>query len=112
MGNLSQTSKDVQVLKTMSIKLDYWIVDSRATDHMTDNLALFNEIQLCSGNNVKVAVGKHTNIIGIGTTHTTDKITLIDVKYASNLKFDLLIVPQLRKALKCSVNMFVTGCIF
>jgi hypothetical protein len=88
-----------------------WVIDSRASDHMTGNYSsLFSHISsTCSPSFVIVANGTKTPI---QDTVTTSNLTFFDVLYLPQFPFNLLYVHKLTLALNCSVTFYPSHCEF
>ena len=100
----------LQALKTSSKDRQLWIIDSGASDHMTDNHKLFTTYIPCAGNmKVKIADGSLASIVGKGSIKISESITLLHVP---KLACSLLSVSQLTKQSNCSVNFLPTHCVF
>ena len=68
-----------------------WIVDSGASDHMTDCHQLFSTYIPCAGNlKVKIADGSLASIAGKGSIKISDHITLESVLHVPKLACNLL----------------------
>ena len=72
-----------------------WIIDSRATDHMTNCSKMFSSYSPCVGNKkVKLVDGSLSAIAGMGTIKLTSLITLYDVLHVPNLSCNLLSINK------------------
>jgi len=90
-----------------------WIIDSGASDHMTNLSCVFHSYSPCSGNNkVRIADGKFSSIAGKGSVKISEKITLKYVLHVPNLACNLLSVSQLSKDSNCRVTFFESHCEF
>ena len=75
-----------------------WIIDSGASDHMTDAHHLFSTCSPCTGNlKVKIADGTLSPIAGKGSVHISEYITLNPVLHVPHLSCNLLSISQLTK---------------
>jgi transposase InsO family protein len=89
-----------------------WVIDSRASDHMTGNSSLLSNISNpCSPFSVTVANGTKTPVQGIGTI-STPNLTFPNVLYLLKFPFNLLSVHKLTVALHCSIAFFPSYCVF
>ena len=75
-----------------------WIIDSGASDHMTDAHRLFSTYSPCAGNlKVKIADGTLSPIAGKEGIRISKSITLNLVLHVPNLSCNLLSISQLTK---------------
>ena len=80
----------LQALKT-SRDQHMWIVDSGASDHMTDSHKLFTTYIPCAGNvKVKIADGSLASIAGKGSIKISKNITLESILHVPKLACSLL----------------------
>ncbi|XP_014490627.1 uncharacterized protein LOC106753340 [Vigna radiata var. radiata] len=90
-----------------------WIVDSGASDHMTGNSSLFSTLNSCNSSaTVTIADGSKSSIKGVGTVKLSEKLTLNQVFYIPDLKYNLLSVSKLNKDLKCLTVFESNLCLF
>ena len=67
-----------------------WIIDSRATDHMTGCLKLFFSYNPCAGyKNVKIAYGSLSTVVGTKSIQLSPSL-IHNVLYVPNLSCNLL----------------------
>lgn len=98
---------------TVSSSQSPWIIDTGASDHMTDAYHLFTSYKPCSGNlKVKIADGSLSTVAGKGSVKISDSLTLESVLHVPNLFCNLLSVSQLTKQANCSAEFFSSHCIF
>ena len=89
-----------------------WVIDSRATDHMTSNSGLFSTFQSQpSPSIVTLADGSQSCALGSGIIFHTP-IPLSSVFSLPNFSFSLVSVRKLTRALKCCVSFFLDYCLF
>ena len=75
-----------------------WIIDSGASDHMTDAHHLFSTYSPCTGNlKVKITDGTLSPVVGKGSVHISESITLNPVLHVPHLSCNLLSISQLTK---------------
>ncbi|RVW59926.1 hypothetical protein CK203_086981 [Vitis vinifera] len=75
-GSLAKKGTFLTALSTMSQTIP-WIVDSGASDHMTDAHHLFSTYSPCAGNlKVKIADGTLSPVAGKGSIRISESITL------------------------------------
>ena len=90
-----------------------WIIDSGASDHMTDAHHLFSTFSPCAGNlKVKIAYGALSPVVGKGSIHISKSITLNHVLHVPNLSYNLLSISQLTKQPNCSAKFLSSHCVF
>ena len=88
-----------------STKYDCWIVDSGATDHMTNKLSNLHDFQAIKKRSlVSVANGKNVSALGEGKasifTNSNESLAL----YGPSFTFQLLLVGTITKSLKLSCH--------
>ena len=99
-------------LSTMS-HITPWIIDSGASDHMTDAHHLFTTYSPCAGNlKVKIADGTLSPIAGKGSIRISESITLNSFLHVPNLSCNLLSISQLTKQSNCSTKFLPSHCVF
>ena len=83
----TNVSGNLQAYLTSSSRVTSWIIDSGATDHMTNNISSIHDfIPKVANHEVSVANGSTAPVIGSG------KINLFP--HYSNSKFEALVVPS------------------
>lgn len=89
-----------------------WIVDSGATDHMCHDLSFFQSYKEITGNfnTITIPDGKQVHITHQGVLKFNNDITLTDVLYVPDFKFNLISIPKLCKDLQCEVVFSDLGC--
>ena len=81
-----------------------WVIDSRATDHMTSNYSLFSTFQSHpSTSSVTLADGSQSCILRSGIIFPTPSLTLSSVLSLPNFSFNLISVSKLTRALICYI---------
>ena len=89
-----------------------WVIDSRATDHMTDNSSLFTTFQSHpSISTVTLADWSTSCVLRSGTIHLTPLITLTSVMSLPQFSFNLISVSKLTRTLNCSISFFPDHCL-
>ena len=88
-----------------------WIIDSGATDHMTYNESLFENMTSPSKEKVITANGEATLVTGEGTIVLTPNLSLHKCLLVPALSNNLLSVSQITEELDCVVLMFSTFCL-
>ena len=98
----------------VSFSSSEWIIDSRATHHMTGNSSLFSTFQSQpSPSIVTLANGSQSCVLGSGTIVLTPSIPLTSVLSLPNFSFNLMSVSKLTRALlKCYISFFPDFCLF
>lgn len=90
-----------------------WIIDSGATDHMTDCSKFFSTYSPCAGNKkIKVADGSFSAIAGIGSIPLSSSLTLHNVLHVPNLSCNLLSVSKITHDLNCRAIFDSSNCKF
>ena len=90
-----------------------WVIDSGATDHMTDNSSLYSTFQSQSSpSTITLADGSYSCVLGSGTIIPTPSIPLTSVLSLPNFSFNLMSVSKLNRALKCYISFFPDFCLF
>ena len=94
-------------------KVEPWIIDSGATDHMTSYKKLFSSYIPSSNNHrVKVAGGSYSLVVGIRTITISPEIPLQLILHVPNLSCNLISISKIAKDLGCMVNFSSTTCVF
>ena len=89
-----------------------WVIDSRATDHMTGNSSLFTTFQPHpSTSTVTFADWSTSCVLGLGTIHPTPLITLTSVMSLPQFSFNLIYVSKLTRTLNYSISFFPDYCL-
>ena len=84
-----------------------WVIDSRATDHVTGNSSLFTTFQPYPfTSTVTLAYGSTSCVVGSGTIHPTPLIPLTSVLSLPQFSFNLISVSKLTRILNCSISFF------
>ena len=90
-----------------------WIIDSGASDHMTDDKRLFlSYAPVANKLTVKIADDSDAVVAGIGIVKVSATLTLNSVLHVPNLKCNLLSVSKLTKDEHCQANFFADHCSF
>ena len=88
-----------------------WVIDSRATDHMTGNSSLFTTFQPHPSTSIfTLADGSTSCVLGLWTIHPTPSITLTLVMSLPQFSFNLIFVSKLTHTLNCSISFFHDYC--
>jgi len=88
-----------------------WIIDSGATDHMTENRGIMSSFTSTS-NFAVLADGFRTTIQGVGTATTSFTLSLAYVLYLPHFPFSLLSISKITKILNCTVTFFPDRSVF
>ncbi|KAM1122460.1 hypothetical protein ACFX19_004061 [Malus domestica] len=107
--NKNIASEDIPgILKSFSTTLlvssahDYWIVDSGASDHMTNKVTNLHNFETISApSHVSVANGKGASVLGKGKINLMSNNVESNALYVPSFPFQLLSVGQLTNSLKC-----------
>ncbi|XP_071920664.1 uncharacterized protein [Coffea arabica] len=90
-----------------------WIIDSGASDHMTNSFKLFQSYTPCSGNKkIKVADGGFSPVAGKGSIHISKNVNLKSVLHVPKLASNLLSVSKLTKDSNCLAIFDESHCAF
>ena len=77
-----------------------WIIDSGASDHMTNCSKLFSTYSPCAGHKkVKIVYGTFSTIAGVGSIPVSKTLTLHNVLHVPNLSCNLLSISKLTQDL-------------
>lgn len=111
-GSLAQTGSDSNAL-TCYLKSLPWIIDSSASDHMTNFSNLFSTYFPCPGNEkIRIADGSFSRIAGKGFVKLSENIGLKSVLHVPKLACNLLSVSKLSKDSNCRSTFFDSHCEF
>ncbi|KAJ9697393.1 hypothetical protein PVL29_009284 [Vitis rotundifolia] len=90
-----------------------WIIDSGASDHMTNSSNMFESYSPCPGNKrVRIADGNFSPIVGKGLIKISEGIDLKSVLHVPKLTCNLLSVSKLSRDSNCCVIFYESHCIF
>ena len=89
-----------------------WIIDSGASDHMTNNSSWFASHTTPPLNTVKVANGISIPVLGAGSISLTPCLSLSSVLHVPNLSHNLLSIGKLTNQLNCLAIFSPTHCWF
>lgn len=89
-----------------------WIIDSGASDHMTNNTAWFVSLSHPHIKSVKVANGLSTPVLGAGSVSLTPSLPLSSILHVPTLSHNLLSISQITKNLNCLDIFSPTFCLF
>ncbi|KAK8938972.1 hypothetical protein KSP39_PZI010912 [Platanthera zijinensis] len=90
----------------------HWIIDSRATDHMTGSSSGFvSYLPLSGRDKVSIADGSLSPIAGKGSIPCSS-LTLSSVIHVQNFTRNLLSNSHITNSMNCSVTFFPSSCIF
>ena len=102
---LSQTGNSTACIT--SIAPSTWVIDSRVSDHMTENKHILSTLNsISSPFFVTLAYGSTSYTEGVGAAYVTPSLSLSSALYISKFLFNLLFVSRLTKFLNCSVTFF------
>lgn len=91
--NSSKASSSTEKLHgKFSISSGQWIIDTGASNHMSGNVKLFNELHDVPPSPAGLPNGNHTTATKEGLITLTDDLILKDVLYVPNLTCNLLSV--------------------
>ena len=90
-----------------------WIIDSRASNHMTSEQTFFHSYKSNSNSGKVIVVdGSFTPIIGKGSISVTSRLTLDSVLPVLKLSHNLLSISKPTKSLNCHMIFYPSHCIF
>ncbi|CAN1319890.1 Retrovirus-related Pol polyprotein from transposon RE1, partial [Linum perenne] len=97
---------------TLTPEFDTWILDSGATNHMTNSSLSFITYQpISTHNKVKVADGNFVSIADQGHIKLSIKLTLKSVVHVPKIACNLLSIPKLTTESNCAVIFNSTHCL-
>ena len=89
-----------------------WILDSGASDHMTNRSKVFQTYKPTSGfNTVKTADGSLSKIVGTGSINLSDTLNLKNVLHVPRLSCSLLSIHKLCRDSNCHADFYAPHCI-
>ena len=89
-----------------------WVIDSRATDHMTDNSSLFTTFQSHPSTLIVTLADRSTSgVLRSGTIHLNPLIILTYVLSLPQFFFNLISVSKLTRTLNFSISFFPDYCL-
>ena len=93
---------------------NYWIIDSRATDHMCNSISLFKNLKNIDGSRIEVLIpdGSKLRITKIGDISLNNNLVLKDVLYVPKIRFNLISVHKLCTDNYISLIFSSFGCWF
>jgi len=98
-------------IASYTVRNELWILDSRATDHMTPNLKAFENYKpITCSRNIRVANGQAIPILGQGNVCLNHSLPAQHVLYVPSLSTNLLSVHKLTQSLKCRVIFSPNDC--
>ena len=89
-----------------------WVIDSRATNHMTSNPSLLNSLIPSPIKSVQAAKGTPIPISGSGNFSFSSTLLLFSVPLAPNLSNNLLSISKITKNMNCFVTFHSTHSMF
>ncbi|RVW64704.1 Retrovirus-related Pol polyprotein from transposon RE1 [Vitis vinifera] len=110
--SLAHTGNELYAL-SCRFKSTPWIIDSGASDHMTNSSNMFESYSPCPGNKkVRIADGNFSPIAGKGLIKTSEGIDLKYVLHVPKLTCNLLSISKLSRDSNCCVIFYESHCIF
>lgn len=90
-----------------------WIIDSGASDHMTNNLTLLNSYKVFTlPRVVRIANGINLKVLGRGEVRLADILILRDVLHVPHLRFNLIFVSKITQDNHCLAVFSSSECLF
>lgn len=92
------------------VSSDSWVIDSGATHHVCHNRSLFTTIKPLLNTFVTLPTGNLVSIIGLGPITLSDNITLQNVLFIPQFRFNLLSVSSFTKEIESMVGFTSHHC--
>ena len=89
-----------------------WIIDTGATDHMTNDASKLSEIYSPKLKRIHAANGTEAPVTGEGPAQVSSSMNLDTVLVVPSLSSSLLSVSQITEALNCYVIFWTNDCVF
>ena len=90
-----------------------WIIDTRASDHITGNKSILHELSSpLSRPIVTLANDTTSHIESVGTAKVTDSLSLSSILYIPKFPFNLLFISKLTRSLNYIVMFFPDHYVF
>lgn len=90
-----------------------WIIDSGASDHMTNNRSILTDFNFFSiPKSVRIANGLDLKVLGKGNVKLTAKLILRDVFYVPCLSFNLVSISKITHDNHCLAVFSSSHCFF
>ena len=88
-----------------------WMVDSKGSNHMSENINIFHKYSPCHENfTTKIVDGSLSKVAGIGSIIISNNLTLDFVLLVPNLDCDILSISKLTLMLNCVTKIFLNSC--
>lgn len=109
----ASTSANVAGTCLLTCSNSKWIIDSGATDHICNNLKMFNSHEKYTKvpNTITIADGKQIVVEHIGQVKFYNGIILENVLHIPSLKFNLLSTHKLCRDMHCEITFTSYMCI-
>ena len=89
-----------------------WIIDTGATDHMTNSTSHLTSIRPSSQQTILTANGGITSVSYEGSVFNSNSFNLDIVLIVPSLSCNLLSVGQITETLNCTVKFWPNYCLF
>ena len=90
-----------------------WVIDFRATDHITGNSSLFSTFQSHPSTSfITLTDGSEPCVLRSNTIFPTPSLPLSSVLNLRNFSFNLISVSKLTRTRKCYISFFPGFCLF
>ncbi|RVW39021.1 hypothetical protein CK203_089160 [Vitis vinifera] len=110
--SLAHTGNELYAL-SCRFKSTPWIINSGASDHMTNSSNMFESYSPCPGDKkVRIADGNFSPIAGKGLIKISEEIDLKSVLHVPKLTCNLLSISKLSRDSNCCVIFYESHCIF
>ena len=99
-GDISGILNAFKTALDLNTEHDYWIIDSGATDHMTNDINLLHDFEKLTSH-VSVANGKGASVLGKGKIEFLSTDIKSDALYVPSFPVKLLSVGKITRTLNC-----------
>ena len=89
-----------------------WIIDTGATDHMTNSTSHLTSIRSTTQQNILTANGGIAPVTHEGSVSNSNSLNLDTVLVVPSLSCNILSVGQITKTLNCTVKFWPNYCLF
>ena len=91
---------------------DTWIIDTGATDYMTNSTSHVTSIRASTQQNIVTANGGIAPVTHEGSVSNSNSLNLDTVLVVPSLSCNLLSVGQITETLNCTVKFWPNYCLF
>lgn len=98
---------------SISARSSFWVIDSRASQHMTSMSSLFSFYHVCLGRDkVRIADGSYSSIASKCDIVASPSLHLSSVFHILNFSLNPLSINHITKSLHCSATFFPSHYVF